>query len=141
MKRKAGPNTDKLQPPAYMVILGFAVLLVCCGYVIYRLSGRLMHRRWDWVEVCRTACVIAAVRIAAVWLGIVGFGRSDWLQVWAYLVVMLDLPEIYVLRSLRNDPLRWAILASCILAVTSIAWAAAFVWVRRQLGVREMQGQ
>jgi len=46
---------------------------------------------------------------------------------------MLDLPEIYLIIAARYTPERWAILGSLILAGTSLAWAAVFVWLWNRL--------
>ena len=40
----------------------------------------------------RLACLIAGLRLAALWLGVTGLARPDWLQALAYFVLMLDLP-------------------------------------------------
>jgi len=92
-----------------------------------------MPYRCAWSEVWRVACVIAAVRVSALWLGSAGLRRAGWPQIPGYLLLMLDLPEIYLIRAARDAPERWAILGSLILAGTSLAWAAAFVWLWTRL--------
>ena len=82
------------------------------------------------------ACVIAGLRVAALWLGATGLRRPDCLQVAAYFVLMLDLPEIYLVRSARTEPFRWAMLGSMILAATSFAWATAFFWLWNRLWLK-----
>ncbi len=79
------------------------------------------------------AYVIAAVRVTVLWLGSAGLRRAGWPQIPGYLLLMLDLPEIYLIRAARYTPERWAILGSLILAGTSLAWAAAFVWLWNRL--------
>ena len=81
----------------------------------------------------RVACVIAAVRVPALWLGSAGLRRAGWPQIPGYFLLVLDLPEIYLIRAARYTPERWAILGSLILAGTSLAWAAAFVWLWNRL--------
>jgi hypothetical protein len=117
-----------------MLTLGSALVLVFCTYGVYRLSTRTRPDQWGWPEVWRLACMIAGLRLAALWLGVTGLRRPDWLQGPAYLVLMLDLPEVYLVRGARTDPHRWAVLGSLLLAATSFAWAAAFVWLRNRLG-------
>lgn len=115
-----------------MLALTFAAVLVFCIWGMYRLAGRTPSNRWSWPRVWRLACLIAVLRITALWLGMTGLRRPDWLQIPAYLALMLDLPEIYLIKSTRAEPYHWAILGSAILAATSIAWAAVFfaVWTR-----------
>jgi hypothetical protein len=119
-----------------MLTLSFTVVLVFCIYGIYRLTTRIPLYRCGWPGVWRLACLIAAVRLSALWFGVTGLRRPDWLQLPAYLVLILDLPEIWLVKSTRTEPYRWAILGSVILATTSFAWAAAFVWVWNRLRVR-----
>ncbi len=116
-----------------MVILIFAVVLVCCIYGIYRLSTRTTPYLCFWSRLWRVACVIAAVRVPALWLGSAGLRRAGWPQIPGYFLLVLDLPEIYLIRAARYTPERWAILGSLILAGTSLAWAAAFVWLWNRL--------
>ena len=78
----------------------------------------------------------AALRISALWLGQAGLSRADWLQVPAYLALMLGLPEIYIVRGARTVPLRWAMLGSVILAATSLLWASAFFWLTNRLRLK-----
>jgi hypothetical protein len=84
--------------------------------------------------------VIATLRISALWLGQAGLSRADWLQVPAYLALMLGLPEIYIVRSARTAPFRWAMLGSVILAATSVLWASAFFWVANRLRLKARRG-
>jgi hypothetical protein len=116
-----------------MVTLILSVALVCCIYGVYRLSIRTATYHHFWSGVWRMACVIAAVRISALWLGSAGLRREGWPQIPGYLLLMLDLPEIYLIRAARYAPDRWAILGSLILAGTSLAWAAAFLWLWNRL--------
>ena len=116
-----------------MVILAFSFILVFCIYGLWHLSRRVSPHRYGWPAVWRLACVIAALRISALWLGQAGLRRADWLQIPGYLGSVLGLPEIYLVRGARADPVRWAILASGILAVTSFLWAAVFFWAANRL--------
>jgi len=116
-----------------MLTLGLAVVLVGCIYGVFRLSTSNTPYRVGWPGVWRLACVIAALRLTALWLGSAGLRRADWLQVPGYLLLMFDLPEIYLVKGVRNAPDRWVVLSSLILAVTSLAWAAAFFWVWNRL--------
>ena len=116
-----------------MLILGFSLVLVACLYGVWRLSTRVSRHRYGWPGVWRLACLIAALRISALWFGQVGLSRADWLQGPAYLILMLGLPEIYIVRGARSEPFRWAILGSGVLAATSFLWAAAFFWVANRL--------
>ena len=119
-----------------MLTLIFTMVLVSCIYGVYRLSTRIPSYRYGWPGVWRLACLIAALRLSALWFGVTGLRRPDWLQVPAYLVLILDLPEIYLVKSARTAPYRWTILGSLILATTSLAWAAAFFWVWNRVRVK-----
>ena len=118
---------------AHMLTLSFTAVLIFCIYGMYRLGTRIPLHRCGWPRVWRLACLIAAVRLSALWFGVVGLGRPDWLQVPAYLVLMLDLPELYLVKSARTEPYHWAMLGSVVLATTSFAWAAGFFWVWNRL--------
>lgn len=119
-----------------MLTLALAVALVACIYGVFRLAASNTPYRVGWPGVWRLACVIAALRLTALWLGSAGLRRADWLQIPAYFALMLDLPEIYLVKRVRNAPDRWVVLSSLILAITSLAWAAAFFWVWNRLKVK-----
>ena len=118
-----------------MIILTFALILAFCTYGAYRLSNRTRLGQWGWSQVWRLACVIAGLRIAALWLGAAGLRRPDWLQGPAYVVLMLDLPELYLIRirHARTYSHLWEFHGSLILVATSFTWAAAFVWLRNRV--------
>jgi hypothetical protein len=117
----------------HVVILGLTLVLAFCIYGAFRLSTRTPSLRVDWSGVWRLACLIAFLRISALWFGYFGFRRFDWVQSVAYIVVTLTLPEIYMVKCYRTEPFRWAMLGSAILAITSSAWAAAFFWISNRL--------
>jgi hypothetical protein len=123
-----------------MLTLGFSLVLVSCIYGVWRLSTRASEHRYGWPAVWRLACVIAAVRISALWLGQAGLSRTDWLQVPAYFALMLELPEIYIVRGARTAALWWAMLGSMILAATSFLWASAFFWLANRLRIKGRRG-
>lgn len=78
----------------------------------------------------RLALGIAVVRIAAIWLAMLGFDSPAWPQVAAYFLAMLGLPEIYLVRSVRHQPIVWAASASVVLAAGSVAWAWLILWLQ-----------
>jgi hypothetical protein len=53
----------------------------------------------------------------------------DWRQVLGYFLALTGSPEIALISVLRNKPLLWLMLASLLLAASSIVWSAALVWV------------
>ena len=116
-----------------MVILGFLLVLAIGIYGVWRLSDRSAERGYGWPIIWRLACVIAAFRISAIWLGLAGLRRSDWVQIPGFFISMAGLPDIYIVRAARAQPLRWGILASLVLAATSLPWSAALLWVVRRL--------
>ncbi len=95
-----------------MMILGFLFVLIFCLYGVWRLSARSPRNRYGCSPIWRLACLIAVLRISALWVGLAGLRRSDWLQVPANFVLMLGLPDIYIVKAARAQPLRWAILGS-----------------------------
>lgn len=119
-----------------MLTLILTMVLAFCIYGIYRLTTRIPLYRCGWAGVWRLACLIAALRLSALWFGVAGLARPDWLQVPAYLVLMLDVPDIYLVKGTRTEPYRWAMLGSVVLATTSFAWAAVFCWVWNRLRVK-----
>jgi len=116
-----------------MVIIVFLFVLICCLYGVWRLLARPPDDRVVWSAIWRLACLIAAVRISALWVGLAGLQRSDWLQIPAYFILMLGLPDIYIVKTARAEPFKWAMLGSLTLAATSFAWSAAFLWVANRL--------
>jgi hypothetical protein len=83
--------------------------------------------------VWRVAFLIAVLRIGALWLGAIGLRSSGWPQVLGYFFVMLTLPDIYLAKFARSQPLEWMAIGSAILAVTSLMWAALIVRVAARL--------
>ena len=116
-----------------MVIITFLFALAAGLYGVWRLAGRPPGHRTSWSAIWRVAFLIAVLRISALWVGFAGLQRSDWLQVPAYFILLLVLPDIYFVKAVRTDPLRWATLGSLILATTSFAWSAAFLWVANKI--------
>jgi len=76
------------------------------------------------------------VRIAAIWLAMLGLRSPAWPQVAAYFLAMLGLPEIYLVRSARHQPIVWAAYASVVLTAGSVAWAWLILWLQRR-GLRD----
>jgi hypothetical protein len=95
MKRIHPKTTVQFAVTLRLIILIFAVVLICCMYGAYRLSTRTTPYCCAWSEVWRVASVIAAVRVSALWLGSAGLRRAGWPQIPGYLLLMLDLPEIH----------------------------------------------
>lgn len=119
-----------------MLTSSLAIALVFCACGLFRLFARPRTQAWSWPVLSRFACLIAGLRLSALWLGASGLSRPGWVQIPAYLLLMLDLPELYFVRGLRADPHRWAMLGSLVLAVTSFAWAAALLSFRNWLRVQ-----
>jgi hypothetical protein len=116
-----------------MVILGFLLVLIVCFYGVWQLYFQAPGSPRGRSIVWRLACLIAAVRIGALWIGLAGLGRSNWLQVPVYFLLMLGWPDVYFARSARSEPLRWGIACSLILGATSVVWSAALLWLMRRL--------
>lgn len=116
-----------------MVIIGFLIILVLCVYGVWKLVLRAPRQRFDWSIVWRMASLIAALRISALWAGLAAFRDSGWAQIPGYFLLMTGLPDIYVVKSIRSEPLLWGTLASAILAATSVFWSAALIWLMDRL--------
>lgn len=116
-----------------MVLIGFLFVLIGCAYGVWRLSAQVPEHRITWSTTWRLACLIAAVRITALWAGLAGLQHSNWLQVAGDLILMLELPDIYIVKAARGEPLRLAILGSVTLAATSFVWSAALLWIANRL--------
>jgi len=112
-----------------MVIIGFLAVLFLCVYGARKLASRPPLQRFDWSIVWRMACIIAALRISAVWAGLAASQDSGWVQVPGYFLLMTGLPDIYIVKSTRSEPLLWGTLASLVLAVTSVVWSAGLIWI------------
>jgi len=108
-------------------MLFIVVVALTGGYWVLRLADGSRGQRQRWRKIWPVACVIGVVRITAVWLGAVANRHSDWRQVIGYFLQMLALPEIYLLRGMRDRPYAWTGAASMLLAVTSFFWAALLV--------------
>ena len=119
-----------------MVIFILLLVVVACVYGAWRLSALSPAHRISWSSVWRLAFLIAVLRVSALWVGWAGLRRGDWLQIPAYFMLMLGLPDIYIVKAARAEPLRWAILGSLTLAATSFAWSAAFLWIANRLWSR-----
>lgn len=116
-----------------MVAVGITIALASLIFGVYLLTSRFPGQRGGWHGVWRLAGLIAALRISALWFGVIGLSWPDWLQSAAYLLLMLDLPEIYLVKGARSEPFRWAILGSLIVTCTSIVWSAIVCWVWNRL--------
>jgi hypothetical protein len=109
-------------------------LVLAVGYSLWHLAGRSPGRRYGWRSLWRLACLIGTARIAALWLGAAAYRNPGWPQGFGYFLQMLALPEIYLARSMRGDPLKWIMVGSTLLAATSIFWAVLLVWVADRTG-------
>ncbi len=124
-----------------MVLLLFCILVLAAVYGLWRLSARPPGRRYGWRHLWRAACLVGIARIGALWVGVAANQSPGWPQIPGYFLQMLALPEIYLLRSMRGHPLKWAAAASMLLAATSLLWAALLVSIadRARIGRRDAE--
>lgn len=113
---------------SFLCILGLATV-----YCLRRIGARPPARHYGWQALWRVASVIGIFRIGALWLGASALHNPGWPQRYGYLLLMLDLPDIYLARRLRANPLNWAIAGSLLLTVTSFLWAALFLWLKGRI--------
>jgi hypothetical protein len=85
------------------------------------------HEGTTWAALWPRALVIAITRIALLWLGASAY-RSAEHSVAGYMLLMLSMPEIYLARAWRDSFLPWLLAGSAILALSSLLWAALWVW-------------
>jgi hypothetical protein len=112
------------------------VLIVSAGYSLCRIAtrpprGHGSHLLW------RAASLIGLVRIGALWFGAAAYHSSGWAQSPGYVLLMLALPEIYLVKGVRAHLLIWGTVGSVLLAATSFLWAALLVWVADRISVRD----
>jgi hypothetical protein len=75
---------------------------------------------------------IAAIRLVALWSQVIGFSYGDWRQLPGYFLSLFILPELYVVRDLRNDQPRWVAHLALLIFFSSYLYAGILVWVRRR---------
>jgi len=116
-----------------VVLLFICVTVLAVGYSFWYLNARPTTRRYGWHVLWRLAFLIAAVRIGALWLSATTNDSSGWVQVPGYFLELVGLPEIYLVRSMRNTPMKWGMAASLLLLASSFVWAASLVWVANRV--------
>lgn len=120
-----------------LVLSLLCILALAACYWLWHLGARASDQRYGWQAVLRVGCLIGAVRIGALWIGAAAFRDPGWPQGFGYFLQMLALPEIYLTRNTRADLLKWEILGSMLLAVTSFLWAALAIWIAGRLRPRD----
>lgn len=66
---------------------------------------------------------IAAVRLVALWSQVIGFRYGDWRQLPGFFMSVLILPELFVVRHLRNDEPRWVAYLALIIFFASYLYS------------------
>lgn len=120
-----------------MLFLFACVLIVAAGYSLCRIAARPPRRGRGARILWRAACLIGVVRIGALWIGAAAYQTSGWAQGPGYILLMLALPEIYLIKGVRAHLLIWEVVGSVLLGATSFLWGALLVWVADRLSVRE----
>ena len=54
---------------------------------------------------------------------------ADWRQPLGYGLALVGLPEVVMMRGLRDQPFVWAMVSSIMLVVSTVGWVAGFAWV------------
>lgn len=116
-----------------MVSLLLLVLILGACYGAWRLAARSPRQFQRRPKLWELAVLIGGVRIGALWLGLAGLRGHGRAQVWGHGLLMIGLPEIYLAKSARAEPIKWAIFATLILAVSSFVWAEILIWVAARL--------
>jgi hypothetical protein len=120
-----------------VVLLFTFVFVAAIGYWFWHLAARRTSRHYAWQLLWRLACVIAALRISALWLGIATNYSSGWVQIPGQFLQLLGLPELYFVRQMRATPVSWALVGSTLLIASSFFWAALLIWIANQLHARK----
>jgi hypothetical protein len=120
-----------------MVIISVLFCMAVLATAVIYLALRLPSRHYGWQAFWRLACIIGALRIGALWVGLAAYRRPGWSQIFGYFVQMLALPEIYFARSARGGPFRWAMSGNALLAAGSMFWVALLIWVANRSGMRD----
>ena len=116
-----------------MIFICFCAAMLAGAFTVARLAMRAPSGSLTWVTVWPLACLIGALRIAAIVFGAVAYSDPGLAQGPGYFLLMVGLPEILLVRGLRAHPLEWEAAAIVILTASSFAWAAAIVWVANRL--------
>jgi hypothetical protein len=72
---------------------------------------------------------LAALRLVALWSMVIGFRHGDWRQVPGYFLSFVMLPELLIVRQLRNDQPQWIV----DLAVLTFFLSYLYAWVLLRL--------
>ncbi len=72
---------------------------------------------------------LAALRLVALWSMVIGFRYGDWRQLPGYFLSFVMLPELWIVRQLRNDQPRWIV----DLAVLTFFMSYVYAWVLLRL--------
>ncbi len=116
-----------------MISILLCILAFVLAMGLWHVSGRAPGRTQGWAAFWRLACLIGFLRVVALWVGLAAYRLPGWTQVPGYFLHLLGLPEIYLVRSARSDPIRWAVMGSGLLAASSLGWAALVIWVVERL--------
>jgi hypothetical protein len=111
-----------------MVSILLLAVVLAAGYAAWRVSPHSPRPADGWPKLWELACLIGAVRIGALWLGLAGLRSPGRAQAWGYLLLMVDLPDLYLAASARSRPIAWAVIGTLVLAATSFIWAAMILW-------------
>jgi hypothetical protein len=74
---------------------------------------------------------IAGVRLIALWSQVIGFRYGDWRQLPGFFMSVFILPELFVVRHLRNDEPRWIVYLVLLIFFTSYLYAGILVRLLR----------
>ena len=66
--------------------------------------------------------ILGATRASTFVLGSIVLGTSNLLQVLGYVLVLVGLPEILLIRSIRDEPVAWTIVGAMVVFTGSLLW-------------------
>ena len=116
-----------------MIFIFLCFVVLAEGYLLWHFGPRWAGRRHGWQLLWRATYLIGTVRIAALWVGFALFQFSIRTYLPGIILLMHALPEIYLVKGLRDHTLSWLMAGSVLLSATSFVWAALLIWVGGRL--------
>jgi uncharacterized membrane protein len=70
----------------------------------------------------RSGLILGTFRASAFVLGSIALAGSGFLQIVGYVLVLVGLPELFLLRAIREQTVLWTILGAIVVFVGSFVW-------------------
>jgi len=83
----------------------------------------------------RLCVALAATRACAFGIGAVATGSSGFVQMLGYVLVLLGLPDVLLIRSLRDQTTLWIVAGVALVFVGTLIWIRLVSWILRTVEV------